>query len=308
MTKAYRDGMDYIKAEEDYRQKEKYLDSITPSRRRINVSIGTNNSTTRMPIPDDNGNVYHYSAETTAMTGLRFQAPPGGTEGVELPSNINSKSGNPIIATKETEIRVDPLSGLARMYGSTGNTTPLENVIHTKADLPMPGMFPSSFPSLPNDSPFPLSPPPDIKYNETQYVPEVVANNRSERNNNDLQQILEDNIINDRFISIPAKTPIRRQRDRGIRRTSIIEKPTRTPKNKQVVLENQLRSEVVPTNPQFYPSEPGVIRNASSNSNRFQPYEGFKPVVKQRPKVEIPPQLPPPVNRRRQRNDEGDAT
>ncbi|KAI9103349.1 hypothetical protein DFS34DRAFT_608406 [Phlyctochytrium arcticum] len=111
---------------------------------------------------------------------------------------------------------------------------------------------------------------------------------------------------------MPAKTPFR---DRGIRRAPIINKrqpPVKSVKKSRegVILENPLLSdEVVPTDPQFYPSEPGVHRTDShGRSSRYQPYT--KTLTSQRPKVEIPPQLAQPRNLRRGRDldDEGENT
>ncbi|KAI9103363.1 hypothetical protein DFS34DRAFT_671750 [Phlyctochytrium arcticum] len=330
MTKAYKDGMEYIRAEEDYRKKQKYIDSITPGRS-ANVTLGNNSgvnetsgmrdylngitpnfagtpsSKSGMPIPDQRGYTYNYSAETTAMTGLMFQAPSGGTEASNEPSNGSSRSGDRIIVTKETEIRQDPETGLSSLYYGSGSTTPLDPAVKLETDIPIPGLFPTSqrdddvierdnvqeeirvpFSHLPTPPPF------------------VVANSRDDPGK--VADILEANSFNTSQSSMPAKTPFRAVRDRGIRRAPIINKrqpPARSDKRVAVLEQPLLSDPVIPTDPQFYPSEPGVQRtDLHGRSSRFQPYS--KSVISQRPKVDIPPQLPPYVNLRRGRDLEDD--
>ncbi|KAI9103417.1 hypothetical protein DFS34DRAFT_590946 [Phlyctochytrium arcticum] len=236
-----------------------------------------------------------------------FQAPSGGTEASNEPSNGNSRSGDRRIVTKETEIRQDPETGLSSLHYASGSTTPLDPAVKLEKDIPMPGLFPTSQrdedvierDNLPEEIRVPFS------YLPTP-PPFVVANSREDPGK--VADILEANSFNTSNSSMPAKTPFR---DRGIRRTPIIKKrqpPVKSDKKNRegVILENQLYSdEVVPTDPQFYPSEPGVQRtDLHGRSSRYQPYS--KSVISQRPKVDIPPQLPPPRNLRRGRDLEDD--
>src|SRR5690606_33186732 len=104
-----------------------------------------NTSTSGLPIPDNNGVVAHYAPEVTAMTGLMFAAPFGGKEAAPLPTGVGSSNGL-VIATKETEVRTDPVTGLGVVNNATGSTTPLDPMIISLQEPPMPGLFPN-FPS-----------------------------------------------------------------------------------------------------------------------------------------------------------------
>ncbi|KAI8824294.1 uncharacterized protein EV422DRAFT_564992 [Fimicolochytrium jonesii] len=120
-SKAYKDAQEFLKAEKDYRERERFLDRITPSRRAgTAISVGTSTSTSGLPIPDQTGYVYNYPAEVTAQTGLQFQAPSGGKEVPEEKLNLNTKNVNPVIQTREMEIRVDPMDGTHRVGVATG--------------------------------------------------------------------------------------------------------------------------------------------------------------------------------------------
>ncbi|KAI8823196.1 uncharacterized protein EV422DRAFT_505209 [Fimicolochytrium jonesii] len=115
-TRAYKDAMEFLKAEKGFRERELFLDRITPSRRPgTAVSVGTSTSTSGLPIPDQTGYVYNYPAEVTAQTGLQFQAPAGGKEVPEEKLNLNTKNMNPMIQTRETEIRLDPVDRTYRV-------------------------------------------------------------------------------------------------------------------------------------------------------------------------------------------------
>ncbi|TPX53320.1 hypothetical protein PhCBS80983_g06314 [Powellomyces hirtus] len=146
-TKAYKDGLEYIKAKKDYHAKERYLDSVTPSRRGNPITTGTSTSTSGLPVPDTQGNVLHYDAQTTARTGLMFEAP---SDLPEVPMdvdkiNVTSKRNNPVILTKGRSIVIDPTTGTGNVsYGSSSvlKAPVVENPM-TYSDPVMPGMFPS---------------------------------------------------------------------------------------------------------------------------------------------------------------------
>ncbi|KAI8999648.1 hypothetical protein BC832DRAFT_541739 [Gaertneriomyces semiglobifer] len=179
LTQAYKDGLEYVQAEKDYRAKQEYLDRITPGRSggpgKNRVSIGTNTSTSGLPVPDGNGVVAHYAPEVTAMTGLMFSAPVGGKEAMPQPTGVGS-SGGLVIATKETE------------------------------EPPMPGLFPN-FPSPTSST---TSEEPDVAEVPKQRInPDDLVIASTVRNPQDVEDILESNIIDNRFVPTPAMTPFR---------------------------------------------------------------------------------------------------
>ncbi|KAJ3008906.1 hypothetical protein HKX48_008272 [Thoreauomyces humboldtii] len=96
-TQAYRDGLEYVRAEKDFAKKEAYLYSITPSR----VS-GQPVLSTRLPTPDVNGVVATYPIETRVSTGLVFQRPHGDKK----PPVIHHLNGrvDPVILVKQPQI------------------------------------------------------------------------------------------------------------------------------------------------------------------------------------------------------------
>ena len=207
-TKAYKDALEFIKAEQDYRAKERYLDRVTPSRRGNPVTTGTGTSTSGLPIPDQSGIVYNYPAEVRATTGMVFQAPAGGKEPIDEPSNANSKSPDKVILTKETEIRQDPLTGLSHINVATGSVVPLDSQIPSNDDIPMPGTFPSKPPSETVSSP--SSDNAEIKISSPPLespIPQVVANSKDDPNG--VADIIESNFISTPAVSIPAHGPFR---------------------------------------------------------------------------------------------------
>ncbi|KNC95839.1 uncharacterized protein SPPG_08706 [Spizellomyces punctatus DAOM BR117] len=204
-TKAYKDGLEYVKAEEDYHKKQKYLDSITPSRQGNALTIGTQNSLSGLPIPDETGHVYSYPASVTSQTGLMFQAPPNGNEIPAQPRNVNSVPVEPVILTRETEIRRDAV-GNDRVNHATGIAVSLP--AHLMADSyipPIPGGFPGSTQQIHVESPqidasvetMPRSVP--IPHDT------VLLNDRHDPSG--VADVLERNSINDQFVSVPARTP-----------------------------------------------------------------------------------------------------
>ncbi|KAI9008255.1 hypothetical protein BC832DRAFT_539129 [Gaertneriomyces semiglobifer] len=194
LTKAYKDGLDYIKAEKDYRLQ---LDDEA-----ILVEIRG------LPIPDGNGVVPTYDAQTTAMTGLMFAAPYGRVEAIPQQSNALSRSGGLVVATSETEIRQDPITGLSTVSHGVGSTTPLDPMIYAQDDPPMPGLFPENFPNSPltssPESPVSVTVPMDVL--ETP-PPSVVASTRS--NPGQVYDILKDNMFDTRMTVVPGKTPFK---------------------------------------------------------------------------------------------------
>ncbi|KAI8906170.1 hypothetical protein DFJ77DRAFT_514465 [Powellomyces hirtus] len=145
-TKAYKDGQEYVKAERDFRAKERYLDSITPSRRNHTVSIGTSTSTSGLPIPDTKGNVFHYNAATTAATGMMFEAPHDLPEVPQSADQLNANSTriNPVILTREKAISIDNATGAGTItWGSSSVLKPpvVSNPFEYQ-DPVMPGAFP----------------------------------------------------------------------------------------------------------------------------------------------------------------------
>ncbi|TPX53457.1 hypothetical protein PhCBS80983_g06277 [Powellomyces hirtus] len=145
-TKAYKDGQEYVKAKQDFRAKERYLDSITPSRRHNTVAIGTSTSTSGLPVPDTKGNVFHYNAATTAATGLVFEAPHNLPEVPQSADQLNSNSTriNPVILTREKAISIDNATGAGTItWGSSSVLKPpvVSNPFEYQ-DPPMPGTFP----------------------------------------------------------------------------------------------------------------------------------------------------------------------
>ncbi|KAI8903430.1 hypothetical protein DFJ77DRAFT_444267 [Powellomyces hirtus] len=145
-TKAYKDGQEYVKAERDFRAKERYLDSITPSRRNHTVSIGTSTSTSGLPVPDTKGNVFHYNAATTAATGMMFEAPHDLPEVPQSADQLNANSTriNPVILTREKAISIDNATGAGTItWGSSSVLKPpvVSNPFEYQ-DPVMPGTFP----------------------------------------------------------------------------------------------------------------------------------------------------------------------
>ncbi|KNC99708.1 uncharacterized protein SPPG_05089 [Spizellomyces punctatus DAOM BR117] len=204
-TQAYKDGLEYVKAEEDYRKKQKYLDSITPSRRGNALTIGTQASTSGLPIPDESGTVFHYPASVTSQTGLMFQAPPNGNEIPAQPRNVNSSPLEPVILTRETEIRRDAF-GNDHVNHATGVAVPLDAMTMGDAYIPpIPGGFPGSTPQVHVESPqidasvetMPRSAP----------IPHDTVIMNDHQNPSDVADVLERNSVNEQFISVPARTP-----------------------------------------------------------------------------------------------------
>lgn len=144
-TQAYKDGLEYIKAEKDYRAKERYLDSITPSRRSHTVTVGTSTSTSGLPVPDTEGRVFHYDAQTTAQTGMMFEAPANVPEVPDLPRNVNGKPVHPVILTREKEIVIDNNTGAAQV--KVGSSSVLKAPVISNplgyTEPQMPGAFPN---------------------------------------------------------------------------------------------------------------------------------------------------------------------
>ncbi|TPX56702.1 hypothetical protein SpCBS45565_g08370 [Spizellomyces sp. 'palustris'] len=204
-TKAYKDGLEYVKAEEDYRKKQKYLDSITPLCQGNALTIGTQASTSGLPIPDQSGVVFNYPASVTSQTGLVFQAPPNGNEIPVQPRNVNSTPVEPVILTRETEIRRN-VFGNDRVNHSTGVAVPLDAMMMADSYIPeIPGGFPGStvevqVESPQNDASVETLPP-------TAPIPHdtVIMNDR--RDPSGVADILERNSVNDQFVSVPARTP-----------------------------------------------------------------------------------------------------
>lgn len=77
-SKAYKDGQEFLQAEKDFRAKELYLDSITPSRGRWPANLTGNPNALSGAVSDAKGNTYAYDAVTRAMTGQFYWAPGGG--------------------------------------------------------------------------------------------------------------------------------------------------------------------------------------------------------------------------------------
>ncbi|KAI8999149.1 hypothetical protein BC832DRAFT_541983 [Gaertneriomyces semiglobifer] len=209
LTQAYKDGLEYVEAEKDYRAKQEYLDRITPGRSggpaKNGVSIGTNTSTSGLPVPDGNGVVAHYAPQVTAMTGLMFSAPVGGKEAMPQPTGVGS-SGGLVIATKETEVRKDPTTGLGVVNSATGSTTPLDPMVISPQEPPMPGLFPN-FPSPTSST---SSKEPDVSETPQQRIsPDDLVIASTVRNPQEVEDILESNIIDNRFVPTPAMTPFR---------------------------------------------------------------------------------------------------
>ncbi|KAI8999861.1 hypothetical protein BC832DRAFT_541666 [Gaertneriomyces semiglobifer] len=209
LTQAYKDGLEYVQAEKDYRVEQEYLDRNTPGRSggpaKNRVSIGTNTSTSGLPVPDGNGVVAHYAPEVTAMTGLMFSAPVGGKEAMPQPTGVGS-SGGLVIATKETEVRKDPTTGLGVVNGATGSTTPLDPMAISPQEPPMPGLFPN-FPSPTSST---HSEEPDVAEVPKQRInPDDLVIASTMRNPQEVEDILESNVIDNRFVPTPAMTPFR---------------------------------------------------------------------------------------------------
>ncbi|KAI8994297.1 hypothetical protein BC832DRAFT_596369 [Gaertneriomyces semiglobifer] len=209
-TKAYKDALEFIRAEEDYRAQERYLDKVTPSRRN-NTTSGTSSS--HFAIPDQGGNVYHYDAATTAMTGLRFEVPLGTREVIEGPSNKMGRSINRMILTKEREVTVDPVTGLGHVNYATGVCIPANvEVQDMDIDYPMPGTFPGSI--VPPE-PAPSSPIEEIVDTSSPiqaYAPSrLVANERDDPAA--VQRILDQNAFYQKVSNQPARTPFRTRKE-----------------------------------------------------------------------------------------------
>ncbi|KAI9004206.1 hypothetical protein BC832DRAFT_592897 [Gaertneriomyces semiglobifer] len=209
-TKAYKDALEFIRAEEDYRAQERYLDKVTPSRRN-NTASGTSSS--HLAIPDQGGNVYHYDAATTAMTGLRFEVPLGTREVIEEPSNKMGRSIDRVILTKEREVTVDPVTGLGHVNYATGVSIPADvEVQDMDIDYPMPGTFPGSI--VPRE-PAPSSPIEEIVDTSSPvqaYAPgRLLVNERD--NPAEVQRILDQNTFYQKVSNQPARTPFRTRKE-----------------------------------------------------------------------------------------------
>ncbi|KNC96060.1 uncharacterized protein SPPG_09539 [Spizellomyces punctatus DAOM BR117] len=205
-TKAYRDGLEYVKAEEDYRKKQKYLDSITPSRQGNALTIGMQNSLSGLPIPDESGHVFSYPASVTSQTGLMFEAPPNGNEIPAQPCNVNSTPLEPVILTRETEIRRDAV-GNDRVNHGTGAAVPLDAMTMSDAYIPLiPGSFPGLTPEVHVESPQ-INASVETMPRSAAPIPHdtVLLNDRHDPSG--VADVLERNSVNEKFIPVPARTP-----------------------------------------------------------------------------------------------------
>ncbi|KAI9088874.1 hypothetical protein DFS34DRAFT_639740 [Phlyctochytrium arcticum] len=141
-TKAYRDAEEFLKAEEDFREKQRFRNQITPARRNGLLTVGTNLSTSGLPVPDKNGNVYSYPAEVTAMTGLVYESPVAN----EIPQidhrNVPSQKRQPVILTEEPRLKVDADTGETKLSFGTGTVIPPSILVAESHPLPMPKIFP----------------------------------------------------------------------------------------------------------------------------------------------------------------------
>ncbi|KAI8820533.1 uncharacterized protein EV422DRAFT_506769 [Fimicolochytrium jonesii] len=207
-TQAYKDGLEYIKAEKDYRAKERYLDSITPSRRNKTVTIGTSTSTSGLPVPDTEGRVYNYDAQTTAQTGLMFEAPANLHEVPDLPKNVSGQRVHPVIITHEKEIVVDNLTGAAQV--KTGSSSVLKApVVSNSLDYQEP-MMPGSFPNMIGKDEVKIENniPPEINIgNErAENKPEIALTTISDPNK--VEELLSKTQVTSNLVRTPGKTPI----------------------------------------------------------------------------------------------------
>lgn len=221
-TKAYKDGLEYVKAEDDYRSHQKYLDSITPSRSRrpdqANLS-GTVESTSGLPVPDRTGHVFHYPAETTASTGMMFEAPQT-SQTARVPSTESIGVGTPrtpVILTGETEVMVSTgVNGegnltAPRIVHGTGVVLPppiQTPRMDAMNDVRMPGEFPYA---LPDNRTSPLMPaePSFTRYPSPpeQSPPVLMETDRVDRRGVD--QIIHAIEVAARIpvVELPAQTP-----------------------------------------------------------------------------------------------------
>ncbi|KAI9101985.1 hypothetical protein DFS34DRAFT_684064 [Phlyctochytrium arcticum] len=151
-SKAYKDGLEYIKAEEDYRERQRYLDKITPTRSNGLLTVGTNLSTSGLPIPNADGYVFHYPAEVTSQTGLMFEAPSHNEPPIINYTNDLVRPRNPVILTKETHLTVDAETGAPRLSEATGSASAPPIVVPERQPIPMPKIFTGTV-TVPNDSP-----------------------------------------------------------------------------------------------------------------------------------------------------------
>ncbi|KAJ3010144.1 hypothetical protein HKX48_007566 [Thoreauomyces humboldtii] len=156
-TKAYKDGLEYLKAEKDNRAKERYLDGVTPGRNKT-VNVGTSTSTSELPIPDAKGNVYNYTAQTTAQTGMMFEAPWNLPEVPAQQTNVMGRRRNPTIRAQHKTIVRDPFTNATQVVsGSASVIKPPVTLQNDILDPVMPGGFPQMI--GPVNEPAPSEPP-----------------------------------------------------------------------------------------------------------------------------------------------------
>ncbi|KAI8904904.1 hypothetical protein DFJ77DRAFT_515122 [Powellomyces hirtus] len=229
-TKAYRDGMEYVQAESDFRQKEQYLDSITPTRRSgLQQSVGTSNSLSGLPIPDQGGNVYHYSDTTRAQTGLGFVAPFDSS--TEIPigmatKNENSRHTQPVIMMNHREIRTDQ-DGKTSANLASGVVFQPPAQVSADAFIPeIPQLFPGSYPNP--------SPPVEMTDAVPEYdveqammsessrrgsAPKVVAS--TAKDSSDVEAILAHNAVYGNTVTVPARSPFAATRQKDVKSISL---------------------------------------------------------------------------------------
>nr|DAC81681.1 TPA_asm: fiber [Powellomyces chytrid fungus MELD virus 5] len=207
-TKAYRDAQEFLKAEKDYRAKERFLDGITPGRRKT-VSVGTSTSTSGLPVPDQNGVVFSYPASVISQTGMYFQAPVTNNPAPETSSNLNSASSNPVILTRETEVRRSS-DGELNVNRATGVVNEPPVIVNEgPGELSMPGTFPgaSTWGVDANQIPLPPSPVTSVSSGGSSgYHNEVVMSDRIDTAE-EMEDFLRETSVVSSYVPVPAHTP-----------------------------------------------------------------------------------------------------
>lgn len=209
-TKAYKDGIEYLKAEKDYRAREKRLDEITPSRRSgwsANLT-GTAASQTG-PVPDSTGYAFANHPTVQMNSGQVFSA-PGNYDGQAptVPIRPGAKVRRPVlVGTQGRIVRTMP-DGTTVMGSSTGVMVhpPVNDADVTEMEVDVPSLH-RTVPK--KDIEVLNSPQPILVETErevkTDPIPTQVASDHKDPSN--VKAILEHNQVYGTLRAIPAVGP-----------------------------------------------------------------------------------------------------
>ncbi|KNC97277.1 uncharacterized protein SPPG_07205 [Spizellomyces punctatus DAOM BR117] len=138
--------------------------------------------------------------------GLMFEAPPNGNEIPAQSCNVNSTPLEPVILTREMEIRRDAV-GNDHVNHGTGAAVPLDAMTMADAYIPLiPGSFPGLTPEVHVESPQ-IDASMETMPRSTAPIPHdtVLLNDRHDPSG--VADVLERNSINEKFVPVPVRTP-----------------------------------------------------------------------------------------------------